>query len=364
MPRPRTVYRGKRKYSWLITLAVSLLVIVILLAVWMFYYLQRFLVYDKEGLRLDLSAQREMLTRSDTEDSAAAPVSVPKVDVEIVVEQRDYSQVTTSAGTGLSELHARMVAADKMNENTLKYYVSNPGEYDALVLELKGEDGFLRWHSAIPTADSYAVNGTLDISGSVAALKEKGVYLVARLSALTDSTMAQRNSPLALKNSATGGLLTDGKGHYYLDPYQDSTRAYLADLLSELHRLGFDEVLLDGFVCPDSEYLQFSLSRTQVPSPAEALMSLALWLREQADALGMKLSVIVDGEGLRSGEVKNGQSAELLFRVFDRLAVETGADTMTNELSALKAALGSDEELRIVPITANFTPDRQSYIVR
>ena len=63
MPRPRTVYRGKRKYSWIITLAVTLLVVVILLAVWLFYHLQRYIVYDKDGLRLDLSAQREELLR-------------------------------------------------------------------------------------------------------------------------------------------------------------------------------------------------------------------------------------------------------------------------------------------------------------
>jgi hypothetical protein len=35
MPRPRTVYRGKRKYSWIITLIAMLIVILIALAVWM-----------------------------------------------------------------------------------------------------------------------------------------------------------------------------------------------------------------------------------------------------------------------------------------------------------------------------------------
>ena len=36
MPRPRTVYRGKRKYSWIITLLAMILVVVIALAVLVF----------------------------------------------------------------------------------------------------------------------------------------------------------------------------------------------------------------------------------------------------------------------------------------------------------------------------------------
>lgn len=364
MPKPRTVYRGKRKYSWIITLAVSLVVVLILLAVWLFYYLQRFIVYDKEGLRLDLSAQQEQLITGRTDDRTSKQVNIPHVDVEIVVDQRDYSQISTSAGTGLLPLHSIYVASSSLNDNTLKYYRSNMGDFDALTLELKTEDGFLHWHSSVSAADSFAVNGTLELSDALAELKAQDVYLVARIGVLSDAAMAQRNSPLALKNSASGAPYTDGKGHYYLDPYDDGTRAYLYSLMSELKSLGFDELLLDGFSFPDSEYLQFSVARTQAPAPVDALMSLALWLREQADALNLRLSVVMDSAALRTGEIKNGQSAELFFKVFDRVAVETSSDAVQNDLAELKTALGTDDEQRMVPITVNFTPSSQSYIVR
>jgi len=341
-----------------------LLVLIIIMAVWLFYHLQRYIVYDKDGLRLDLSAQREEILHPGQSEVVDAPSTFVPVDVEIVVKEKDYSELVTSAGSNLQPIKAVSVPAAEVSESVLKYYSSNMGDFDTLILELKAEDGFLRWHSSVAMADSFAVNGTLELAESVTTLKENGVYLVARLSVLSDALMAQRNVPIALKNAASGGAFTDGKGNYYLDPYSSGTRDYLRSLISELQAIGFDEILLDGFVCPDSEYLQFSQSMTQTPTPATALSSLALWLREQADAIGIKLSVVMEPDALRSETVLLGQNPVLLFRVFDRVAVETDFDHMETDLSAMEAALGSDDENRSILITDNFAPERKSYIVK
>lgn len=363
MPRPRTVYRGKRKYSWVFTLIAMLLVIFVLLAVYLFYHLQKYIVYDKDGLRLDLSAQREMLTAPQPDDGGA-PASFVPVDVEIVVEQRDYSAVTTTAGQDLQEMHAVYLSAPELNETALKFYAADMGDFDALVLQLKTQDGFLRWHSRVPAADSFAVNGTLELAEQIALLKEKGVYLVAELSALTDRTMAERNSPIALKNSLTGQPLTDTDGSAWLDPYSDDTRAYLLALITELHDMGFDEILLRDVTCPESDYLQFSKSMTQTPDAVGAVSSLALWLREQADARGIRLSAVIRSEALRGGEQTAGQNPVLFFKAFDRVAAETDFDHFTSDVAALQSALGGDSATRIVAITDGYLPARESYIVR
>ena len=365
MPRPRTVYRGKRKYSWIITLAATLLVLVIILAVWLFYYLQRFIVYDKDGLRLDLSAQREEILHPDAEKDTSPPaVTFQPVDVEIVVEQRDYTEITTSAGSNVPPIRAVYVPASSLSEANLKYYTSNMGDFDALVLELKNADGFLHWRSDAALADSFAINGTLELADIAASLKEQDIYLAASLSALADSSMALRNAPIALRSASTGGVYTDRSGQAYLDPYSDGTRAYLRGLIAELKAMGFDEVFLNGFVCPDSEDVRFSLARTQIPTPTEAVASLALWLREQADAIGIRLSVIVESDSLRSETVLRGQDTGLLFRVFDRVATETDFDHLSGDLAVMEAALGSADEKRILTITDNYAPERQSYIVK
>lgn len=365
MPRPRTVYRGKRKYGWIITAAASLLVVLIILAVWLFYFLQRYIVYDKEGLRLDLSAQRDSLLQSDLNDEpSGSTVDRPHVDVEIVVEEKDYTAVETTAGTDLQSMQALFVPASGLTENALKYYSGGVGAFNALVLELKGPDGYLHWHSSVSTADSYAVNGALELGNYLPALKEKGIYLVAQLSMLTDAAMAVRNAPIALKNAATGAALTDGDGNYWLDPYSEGTRSYYLALLKELKSLGFDEVLFSDFVCPDSEYLQFSLEMTQTPSPTTALSSLAMWLREQADVLGIKVSVQIESEALRSTETMQGQNPTLLFRVFDRVAVLSDYDHLSSDVAAMAEALGSEDENRAVLIMTDYAPQRESYIVK
>ena len=363
MPRPRTVYRGKRKYSWIITLAAMLVVIAIALAVWLFYYLQRYIVYDKDGLRLDLSAQREeILNPEKPEPTAAVPIN-EHVDVEIVVDQRDYSDIQTDAGNNLLPIHAVFVPAADVKESTLKYYAGNMGDFDALVLELKAADGFLRWHSGVAQADSFAVNGTLELRELLEPLKEHGVYLIAQISALSDSTMAQRNAPIALKNAATNQAYTDAEGASYLDPYSDSTRAYLLALLTELQDMGFDEVLLSGVVCPESDALQFSQSMTRTPDAVSAVSSLALWLREQADALKLPLSAYIGSQALRGESAAMGQDPVLFFKAFDRVAFAAGFDTFPADVAALETALGGHSDARIVAVAEHYTPELASYIV-
>ncbi len=364
MPRPRTVYRGKRKYSWIITLLAMLLVIMLALGVWLFYYLQRYIVYDKDGLRLDLSAQRDDILHPGAAEQTAPPVPSARVDVEIVVEQRDYSDIQTDAGNNLHTIRGIFVPAKDVTENTLKYYAENMGDFDALVLELKGSDGFLRWHSGVAAADSFAVNGTLELTELLEPLKEKGIYLIAEISALSDSAMAQRNAPIALKSAVTGQAFTDADGVSYLDPYSESTRAYLLALLAELQRMGFDEVLLSGVNCPDSDALQFSKQMTQTPDSVTAVSSLALWLREQADALELRLSALIDPDALHSEGGKAGQNAVLFFKAFDRVAVETDYNSVAADAEALVSALGGQSDTRIVAVTEDYTPELASYIVK
>ena len=176
--------------------------------------------------------------------------------------------------------------------------------------------------------------------------------------------MAQRNIPIALKSTVTGQAFTDAGGVSYLDPYSESTRTYLLSLLTELQRMGFDEVLLSGVNCPDSDTLQFSKQMTQTPDSVTAVSSLALWLREQADALDLRLSAVIDPDALHSEGGKAGQNAVLFFKAFDRVAVATDYSNVASDTEALVTALGGQSDTRIVAITEDYTPELASYIVK
>ena len=209
------------------------------------------------------------------------------------------------------------------------------------------------------------MNGTLELRELLEPLKQHGVYLVAQVSALADSVMAQRNAPIALKNAVTGQPYASADGQSYLDPYSDSTREYLRALMVELQNLGFDEVLFSGMACPDSDALQFSKAMTQTPDSVTAVSSLALWLREQADALDLRMSALIGEDALRSETgAAMGQNPVLFFKAFDRVAVETSFDGFAADVDALETALGTRSDTRIVAVTEDYTPEIASYIIK
>ena len=113
MARPRTVYRGKRKYGWIITLVVSLVVVAILGTVGLFFYLQQFIVYDKDSLHIQMPYMGTQPPRTDEPDIPGP--AVPSVPADIVVDMKDYSDVVTSAGADLPSLKAKYLGADKVS---------------------------------------------------------------------------------------------------------------------------------------------------------------------------------------------------------------------------------------------------------
>ena len=356
MYRPRTVYRGKEKTGRLATLIVSILVLLIVLAVWLFYDLQQYMIYDKDGARLVLPAERAPAggeTLPAPRPGAASSAFGSPVEAEIIVDKADYSDLVSDAGAGLKALRARFVRAEALTGTLLSSFITGGlGDYDALVLELKPPSGLLSYRSTVPLTESYALNGTLELQGYVEQLKEKGVWLVAQLSALPDAALAARNAPIALKDETTGGVFQGANGAAWLDPYHASVRAYLSALMAELKGMGFDEILFDGLYLPEDGYA-FSVPMTDVPDAESAVSSLALYLRETADALEARVSgVAADGE--------IGQDAALFCKAFDRVVCRDG-DAL---LPALESAADGAGDTRLVLIGEGYLPDSESYIVK
>ena len=299
MARPRAFYRGDQRSHWGLTLAAVIAVGLVLLLGFLFYRLQNYLVYEKDGLHMVLSgAESEALAQTSASAVRRQLALLP--DVEIVVDKTDYSSVETTAGVGVRAVRARYVQASSLGGNVLDLYISSMGDYNALALELKPAAGTLAYASRVPLTNSYGVNGSFDIKPYIEKLREKNVYLIGVISCLEDTTMAVRNSAVALKDTGTGSIyVSDGKA--WLDPYSDQTRAYLAALIDEMADMGFNEVLLTGLWCPSSVSLQFSASMTVTPDSESAVSSLALYLRKQAEADGVLLSALAEGVTMRSG---------------------------------------------------------------
>ena len=365
MARPKAVYRGKRKYGWLISLGLFLLIFVFMAGMWVFYDMQKYIVYEKDGIHLDLSGEGivfEENSPNEDEDILAPAVS----DAQVVIELPDFSEMESMVSSELEDIQGLYVSADKMTAQNLAYYpavlAESQTKYNCLVLNIKSADGALRYFSTVPLTNSYGVNGTETLKETLGALKDYDLWLVAELSCLADSAMAVRNAPLALRNS-TGGILSDDKGSW-LDPYNGGVRGYIVELMTELKEMGFDEVLLTNLRLPSGVTIQYSQPMTAMPDSVSAISAMSSYLRERADEIGICLSAEIDGKALReekSAEI--GQDAELFFKVFDRVYVSTDMDYYTTD-TALAMEIAENDSSRVVTITEGFNLSEGSYFVR
>lgn len=367
MVRPKTVYRGKRRYNWLVTLLLFVLAFIILGLVWLFEYMQQYVVYEKDSLSLVLPYMREgdddpFAPRDDTD---LYDFERPQVDAEIVVDEAGFDDVDLDVGQDLTQLRARYVPASAVNSAQLTYLAGSLDSegYNAMVIQLKTSDGQLSYHSGVGLTDSYGVNGTEDIGPAVEQIKEMDVYLVAEIATLMDDAMALRNTPLALKNSR--GQVITASGGSWLDPYNRSAREYITDIMTELAGMGFDEVLLTGIAHPRTEDIVYSQEMTSSPSISSSVSTFALRMCETAHDLGMKCSVLCQTAELRLGTGSEiGQSPALLFSLFDRVYLLTDQGYITTDIRALNDAGGAPGEDRIVPVTLGWTPSRSSYVIQ
>ncbi|MEO8245612.1 MAG: putative glycoside hydrolase [Chloroflexota bacterium] len=121
-------------------------------------------------------------------------------------------------------------------------------EANAMVIDVKETDGKLFWATDLPeavAAGSVRENPVFDLEELLPALKERGIYTIARMVSMKDNTTAAARPELAVMNAATGEPWRDNIGGAWLDPSAPGVGEYLAALAGDLADKGFDEVQLD-----------------------------------------------------------------------------------------------------------------------
>ena len=354
------VYRGRRKRLNVLGVVFGALAALILLTVVLFFGLQKYIVFEHDGVRVALPGA------AAGEDGALPNDETAPEQVNAVLEitDPDYSAVPAAAGEGLANMAAVFVPAQDVSMSGVGRYMSVMSSYgaNALVLEVKPVSGQLVWASSSPTAAAYSLNGTLDLEAMVAALRQQDeddeLYLVAQLSCCIDGLLAER-CPSAALRFATGAAYADSEGAW-LDPYSATVSAYLSELCSELAEMGFDELLLKSLSLPiTEEAIGFSVELSSTPTPEAAVCGLAVELTNALEAYAIPVSAILDTTSLRSGLAdKSGQNLELFGKVFDRLCSATDSAWLSGvdrDSIDQYLTLGS-LETRYVPIM-NYVPE-------
>ncbi len=367
--RPRDIYKGRRKFRVPLAIFLFVLCAVLIGGIVLFYALQQYLVYDQNGVSLQLPFMQRSAAEQEQEDtSGAAGADYALTDVEVVYEDPDFSDVDLGGWEELSATQALFVPysdaadAEKLDDAVEK---AADSDYTGLVLELKNESGQLAWASLSETAAGYGASGTLDYTETVAAIHEKGMTAAAQISCCADALLATRNSPVALK-TPTGSPYQDADGVYWLDPYNRTVRSYLADLMAELAEMGFDEIVLADLYHPVSEEaLTYSVTIQTSPDPVTAVCQMGRRLAESMSGTGVAVSALIDADSMRNGlSAQTGQDLGIFWRLFARLYCPSDAASASSDIEyATENMTRGDASVRLALVCPYVPENVGSYVI-
>jgi hypothetical protein len=125
-------------------------------------------------------------------------------------------------------------------------------ELNAVVIDVKGDRGYLAYTSRVPLADTIGANEypTMeDVDQLLSGLRERGVYAIARIVVFKDDLLAHNGAraglDVAIKDRRSGQPWVDNEGLAWADGFQTAAWDYNIALAREAIERGFDEVQFD-----------------------------------------------------------------------------------------------------------------------
>ncbi|WP_079433952.1 putative glycoside hydrolase [Zoogloea sp. LCSB751] len=195
-------------------------------------------------------------------------------------------------------------------------------ELNALVIDMKGDRGGVPYPTAVSLAETIGarkITTVADMGKLIAQLREKNVYLIARIVVFKDDPLANAHPEWAVK-TATGAVFHDGEELAWIDPSRREAWNYSLDLAVEAARLGFDEIQFDYVRFPDSPGLHFSVANTEENRVA-AISGFLTTARSRLLPYNVFLSADIFGYVFwNTNDTLIGQKLEILASHLDYLA--------------------------------------------
>ena len=249
--------------------AVTILALVALAAavgIFWFAWLQRFVVYTRDrGVVIDMHLSGDFpegeVAKPDVQETVPICFDVPEEEVVISHDLKQMLGFYIDQETLKTQMDMVQTQVQLLQKDT------------PVMLDVKDAKGRFFYSSNINSLRNGSID-TATMDALIRQLKDKDVYLIARLPALRDYNFGLTSTSNGLFVASGGYLWADDDYCYWLDPTKDGTLAYLIEIVKELKSLGFDEVVFDEFRFPDTTDLLFSGDRTQaLNNAAKTLMS-------------------------------------------------------------------------------------------
>ena len=226
-------------------------------------FLERHVVYTREGAMLDLT-----VSANDIIGEVATP-PVGSTDITIFYNEGEDA---INMSNDLQQLDGYFIDIDEMKTNLA-------GAWDLLeplkantpiMIDLKGGYGSAYYSSTLPGIITSSEVSVASVDELIGYMSEKNFYKIARISALRDYNYGLNHVSSGLMHVNGLGLWPD-EGHcYWLDPTKEDTINWLTSIIKEIKNMGFDEVVLTDFRFPDTDKIRFDGDKATALTDAAA----------------------------------------------------------------------------------------------
>ena len=218
-----------------------------------------------------------------------------------------------------------------LRDNALE--LAEKTEVNALVIDVKGDRGWIAYHSDVALAEEIGANDehTIpDVRELLASLKRRGLYTIARIVVFKDDKLARNGAragvDVAIKDAATGKPWIDREDLGWVDPFRPEVWEYNIALAREAIEKGFDEVQFDYIRFPTDPSRGTTIGAAQYSRPVnessrvEAVTQFLRQARDEVRGAGGFLGVDIFGYvTLDADDIGIGQQLEALASVVDYL---------------------------------------------
>ncbi len=152
------------------------------------------------------------------------------------------------------KLHTKYIPAEYLDGGVMMDAVIHDvaeGGYNAVLFDLKRENGTLAYPSSLTAAATYdaVASPGAEVEASIQMLLENNIIPLARIYCFSDPNASALDAGIAVQNE-NGAVWTDSSGKSWLNPYSDYAREYISAVVLEVEKLGVHNIVLDGLTFP------------------------------------------------------------------------------------------------------------------
>jgi hypothetical protein len=216
------------------------------------------------------------------------------------LEDIEYYANYILALSGKSGLAVDDSRLDDVNKLEKILGIAEATEINALVIDVKNDQGLVAWDSDIEIVNTVGSNWESSLKNFdtlMTYLKEKEIYTIARIVAFKDPYFAKKNQDHAIQLK-DGGVYKDLSGFAWVNPFDEYIWKYVVSVSQEAALRGFDEIQYDYVRFPDNA--GYYNPRTNFPGrndrdKDEAIRDFLLFARDALKPYNVHISADVFG---------------------------------------------------------------------